>query len=65
MIVEDNLIHNSVQYGFDPHSCIHDMIVRNNTVYNNNGTVIICSLNSCNITIENNKSMIIQEKENV
>ncbi len=32
----------------------HDMIIRNNTVYNNNGTAIICSL-IYNITYENNK----------
>ena len=31
------------------------MIIRNNTVYNNNGTAIICSLNCYNITYENNK----------
>jgi parallel beta-helix repeat protein len=31
------------------------MIIRNNTVYDNNGSGIICSLNCYNILIENNK----------
>ena len=30
------------------------MIIRNNTVYNNNGTAIICSFNCHNIAYENN-----------
>ena len=33
----------------------HDMIIRNNTVYNNNGTAIICSLNCYNILFDSNK----------
>ncbi|HYV51874.1 MAG TPA: right-handed parallel beta-helix repeat-containing protein, partial [Candidatus Eisenbacteria bacterium] len=33
----------------------HDMIIRNNAVYDNNGSGIICSLNCYNILIENNK----------
>ncbi|PWU78634.1 MAG: hypothetical protein DLM72_21585 [Candidatus Nitrosopolaris wilkensis] len=31
------------------------MIIRNNKVYDNNGSGIICSLNCYNILIENNK----------
>jgi len=39
----------------DPHTATHDMIIRNNIVYDNNGSGIICSLNCYNILIENNK----------
>ena len=56
MIVENNIIRNSGHYGLDPHTGTHDMIIRNNTVYNNKGgSGIICSLNCYNILIENNK----------
>ena len=55
IVVENNIISNSGHYGFDPHTGTHDMIVRNNTLYDNNGTAIICSLNCYNILIENNK----------
>ena len=56
MIVENNIIRNSGHYGLDPHTGTHDMIIRNNTVYDNKGgSGIICSLNCYNILIENNK----------
>jgi len=56
MVVENNIIRNSGHYGLDPHTGTHDMIIRNNTVYNNKGgSGIICSLNCYNILIENNK----------
>ena len=56
MVVENNIIRNSGHYGLDPHTGTHDMIIRNNTVYGNNGgSGIICSLNCYNILIENNK----------
>jgi mannuronan 5-epimerase len=56
MIVENNIIRDSGHYGLDPHTGTHDMIIRNNTVYNNKGgSGIICSLNCYNILIENNK----------
>ncbi|MGB7954526.1 MAG: right-handed parallel beta-helix repeat-containing protein, partial [Candidatus Nitrosopolaris sp.] len=56
MIVENNIIRNSGHYGLDPHTGTHDMIIRNNTVYDNKGGGgIICSLDCYNILIENNK----------
>ncbi|MGC2667627.1 MAG: right-handed parallel beta-helix repeat-containing protein [Candidatus Nitrosopolaris sp.] len=56
MIVENNIIRNSGHYGLDPHTGTHDMVIRNNTVYDNKGgSGIICSLNCYNILIENNK----------
>ncbi len=58
MIVENNIIRNSGDYGLDPHTGTHDMIIRNNTAYGNNGSGIICSLNCYKILIENNKFTI-------
>jgi mannuronan 5-epimerase len=56
MVVENNIIRNSGHYGLDPHTGTHDMIIRNNTVYDNKGgSGIICSLNCYNILIEDNK----------
>ena len=56
MVVENNIIRNSGHYGLDPHTGTHDMIIRNNTVYDNKGgSGIICSLDCYNILIENNK----------
>jgi mannuronan 5-epimerase len=56
MIIENNLIRNSGHYGLDPHTGTHDMIIRNNEVYDNKGgSGIICSLNCYNILIENNQ----------
>ena len=55
IIIENNLIHDSGHYGIDPHTGTHDMIIRNNTVYNNNGTAIICSLDCYNIVFDANK----------
>src|SRR5437870_8295023 len=56
MIIENNLIRNSGHYGLDPHTGTHNMIIRNNEVYDNKGgSGIICSLNCYNILIENNK----------
>ena len=40
MIIENNIIRNSGHYGLDPHTGIHDMIIRNNVVYDNNGSLI-------------------------
>ena len=49
MIIENNIIRNSGHYGLDPHTGAHDMIIRNNKVYDNNGSGIICSLNCYNV----------------
>jgi poly(beta-D-mannuronate) C5 epimerase len=44
MVIENNKVHDMGHYGIDPHTGTHDMVIRNNTVYGNNGTAIICSL---------------------
>jgi mannuronan 5-epimerase len=53
--IENNRVHNSGQYGIDPHTGTHDMVIRNNIVYDNVGQGIICSVDCYNITIESNK----------
>ena len=53
--IENNRVHNSGQYGIDPHTGTQDMIIRNNIVYDNVGQGIICSVDCYNITIEGNK----------
>ena len=53
--IENNRVHNSGQYGIDPHTGTHDMVIRNNIVYDNVGQGIICSVDCYNITIEGNK----------
>jgi hypothetical protein len=50
MIVENNIIRNCGHCGLDPHTGTHDMIIRNNTVYDNNGSGIICSI-GCQIPV--------------
>ena len=52
--MESNRIHNSGHYGIDLDTGTHDMIIRNNTVYQNNGTAIICSVDCYNIMFDNN-----------
>jgi mannuronan 5-epimerase len=52
MVLEGNHVH---MYGFDPHTGIHDMIIRNNTVYDSGAIGVICSLDCYNILIEGNE----------
>lgn len=54
MVIEDNHIHDNIQYGLDPHTGTHDMVIRNNTIHDSGSTGVICSLDCYNITIENN-----------
>ena len=54
IVLEDNLVHDSFMYGFDPHTGTHDMTIRNNTVHNSGAMGIICSLDCYNVMIENN-----------
>jgi mannuronan 5-epimerase len=56
MKIENNLIHDNIHYGLDPHTGTHDMIIRNNTVHDNGSIGIICSLDCYNIVIEDNKA---------
>ena len=53
--IENNRIHHNGQYGIDPHTGSHDIIIRNNIVYDNVGQGIICSVDCFNITVEGNK----------
>ncbi|HZD36065.1 MAG TPA: right-handed parallel beta-helix repeat-containing protein [Nitrososphaeraceae archaeon] len=52
--IEDNQIHNNIHYGLDPHTGTHDMSIKNNSVRDNGGIGIICSLDCYNIKIEDN-----------
>ena len=54
-IIEANHVHDNYQYGIDPHTGTHDMIIRNNTVHDHGATGIICSKDCFNITIEGNQ----------
>jgi poly(beta-D-mannuronate) C5 epimerase len=54
-IIEANHVHNNYQYGIDPHTTTHDMIIKNNTVHDNGATGIICSKDCFKITIEGNE----------
>jgi poly(beta-D-mannuronate) C5 epimerase len=55
MTIENNHIHDNIQYGLDPHTGTHDMIIRNNTIHDNGSSGVICSLDCYNIIIEDNK----------
>ena len=55
IILRDNLVHHNYDYGIDPHSGTHNMLIENNTSYGNGGMGIICSLNCYDITIQNNE----------
>ena len=48
------MVHDSIEYGIDPHSGTHDMYITYNKVYNNNHG-IICSVNVYNMHITNNE----------
>jgi parallel beta-helix repeat protein len=52
--LDKNVVHDSYEYGIDPHSGTHDMYITNNNVYNNNHGVI-CSVACFNMHIENNE----------
>ena len=49
-----NVVHDSIEYGIDPHSATHDMYITYNKVYNNNHG-IICSVMCYNMHITNNE----------
>ena len=49
-----NVVHDSIEYGIDPHSGTHDMYITYNKVYNNNHG-IICSVMCYNMHITNNE----------
>ena len=43
LLIENNQIHHNTYYGMNHHSGTHDMIIRNNSVYDNGKMGIICS----------------------
>jgi parallel beta-helix repeat protein len=53
-ILENNHVHNNYEYGIDPHTATHDLIIRNNSANDNGGIGIICSLDCYNIVMEEN-----------
>ena len=59
--IENNTVYNNYRYGIDPHMGSHDMVIRNNHIYNSR-IGLICSLGCSNMifeknSIENNKEI--------
>ena len=48
------MVHDSIEYGIDPHSGTHDMYITYNKAYNNNHG-IICAVMCYNMHIANNE----------
>jgi mannuronan 5-epimerase len=55
LIIENNQVYNNANYGLDPHTGTHDLVMRHNIVHDNGAQGIICSLNCYNVLIENNQ----------
>jgi mannuronan 5-epimerase len=54
IIIQNNSIYNNIQYGIDPHSGSHDIIVKANDITNNtNG--LVCSKDCYNLVFEENQ----------
>ena len=54
IIIENNSIYDNIQYGVDPHSGSHDLVVRENHISNNtNG--LVCSRDCYDIVFEGNQ----------
>lgn len=51
--IENNTVYDNYRYGIDPHRGSHDMVIRNNHIYNNR-IGLICSLGCSNVIFENN-----------
>ena len=51
--IENNTVYDNYRYGIDPHMNSHDMMIRNNHIYNNR-IGLICSLECSNVIFENN-----------
>ena len=51
--IENNTVHDNYRYGIDPHMGSHDMVIRNNHIYNSR-IGLICSLECSNVIFENN-----------
>jgi len=55
LTIDANKFHDNYLYGIDPHTGSHDLVIRDNLVYNNNASAIICSKHCYNIIIEGNE----------
>jgi mannuronan 5-epimerase len=55
LIMDANKFHDNYLYGIDPHTGSHHLVIRDNLVYNNNASAIICSKHCYNILIEGNE----------
>lgn len=54
IVLDNNIVSNNFKYGIDPHKGSHDMLVRNNHIYNNR-IGLICSLDCVNVLFEKNR----------
>ena len=48
MLIEGNRVYGNDKYGIDPHTGTYNMTIRNNTVFDNGNSGIICSLDCYN-----------------
>jgi parallel beta-helix repeat protein len=55
LVLQNNEVYNNANYGLDPHTGTHDILIRYNVVHDNGAHGIICSLNCYNVLIENNR----------
>jgi mannuronan 5-epimerase len=53
--IDANKFHDNYLYGIDPHTGSHDLVIRDNLVYKNNASAIICSKHCYSILIEGNE----------
>ena len=53
ILIENNTVYDNYRYGIDPHMGSHDMVIRNNHIYNSR-IGLICSLGCSNVIFENN-----------
>jgi mannuronan 5-epimerase len=55
LTIDANKFHDNYLYGIDPHTGSHDLVIRDNLVYKNNASAIICSKHCYSILIEGNE----------
>lgn len=54
MVLDNNLVSNNFKYGIDPHKGSHDMLFKNNQIFNSR-IGLICSLDCVNVVFEHNR----------
>lgn len=54
IIIENNRVYDNFRYGIDPHLGSHDLVVRDNYIYNSR-IGLICSLECSNVIFEKNR----------